>query len=198
CARSSPIMRAESGQPTWLHSSRTCAHPQLHISSWPRRLKRDCPAPSITKVMTHSRASCTVRAQNTGPPESLALRNCSRLRMGHLRHIARRAQCRNGILLPHSRRRAHKIGNERNERPQHHNRHANPYPRDQRIQEYLDDGYAAVRVPSLETVYRSACAVECSATIVDACSWSVPAKYVLFSGASCVMYLPFLYTSSRA
>ena len=65
-------------------------------------------------------------------------------------HHSSRPVPHDGILLPQPRRRADKIRHQRNECPQHHNHHANPYPRDQRIQKHLDDWSAAVRVPSLE------------------------------------------------
>src|ERR1017187_8877286 len=149
CACSSRIITGESGQLTWLHSSRIWLQPQEHINSWPRRSKRDWPAPSIATVMTHSRAVCTVRAQNTGPRQ-----DSISLRMGHLRQHARHAQRGSAdwdqILQALPNRSPNQIWRQCDECACHHNRHADPDPCDQRIEESLDDGKPAVRIGSFE------------------------------------------------
>ena len=54
-AMSSLRMPSESGQPTWLHSSRIWLQPQMHISWWPSSLKRVAGSPAPAKAKTARR-----------------------------------------------------------------------------------------------------------------------------------------------
>src|SRR3989442_373788 len=60
---SSPRIRSEYRQPTWLHSSSTWLQPQTHIILWPSALKRasSSPAPRKARIARHSIASRQTR-----------------------------------------------------------------------------------------------------------------------------------------
>ena len=69
-----------------------------------------------------------------------------------------------------------RVGHQRDEGAEDDDADADPDPRDQRIEEDLDDGAAGVGVLALEDDVEVGLGVEWIATTVEDCAWSVPAK----------------------
>src|ERR1039458_7658071 len=159
---------SEDWQPTWLHSSNTWPHPQVHIMRWPRSLKRaeSSPAPMKRKTAAvRMRAWSRRRAGFPGmgqtgvfarwPSAAKAATDfgalTARLKPRSFKAKSR-ARFEDFMSVPrsylrrspsgHGRRNLHGRGirHERDDGAEDHDDQANPNPRDQRIQVRFNDG----------------------------------------------------------
>src|ERR1039458_7871193 len=157
---------SEDWQPTWLHSSKTWPHPQVHIMRWPRSLKRaeSSPAPMKRKtaavrtrawiarrvnfscitqtggfVRWPSAAKAAIDAALMALLKPRPFKTKSRIRLAHFISVPRsHVRWSSGR---HGRCHLHSGGirHERDDRPEDHDDQANPNPGNQRIHVRFND-----------------------------------------------------------